>query len=170
MDHKVIVINLRKLFDAERLEYLAGIVSTFERDNRNEKSPHLIYLVLKQGAQNFPIYLPNHEFFNFFDHLLQSDSCEIYKMIYYPKFTWYKNTVKPVTDRATRLVANRILERYQVGEIDCPTLRRNRLAEIGNPTGGEDYVERPVGLPPKIVPSRKANRLEFSAFRFLFPA
>ena len=72
MDHKVIVINLLKLFDAERLEYLAGIVSTFERDNRNEESPHLIYLVLKQGARNFPIYLPNHEFFNFFDHLLQS--------------------------------------------------------------------------------------------------
>ena len=64
-------------------------------------------------------------------------------MIYYPKFTWCQNTVKPVTDRATSLVANRILERYQVGEIDRPTLRRNRLAEIGNPTGGEDYVERP---------------------------
>ena len=95
---------------------------------------------------------------------------KIYKLTYHPKLTWYQNTVKPVTDRATSLFVNRILERDQAGEIDRPTLRRNRLAEIGNPTGGEDYVERPVGLPPKIVPSRKANRLEFPAFRFLFPA
>ena len=80
------------------------------------------------------------------------------------------NTVKPVPERATSLVANRILERYQAGKIDRPTLRRNRLAEIGNPTGGEDYVERPVGLAPKLAPSQKTNRLEFPAFRCLFPA
>ena len=101
---------------------------------------------------------------------LNRHSYEIYKVIYHPKFTWYQNTVKPVTDRATSLFVNRILERDQAVEIDRPTLRRNRLAEIGNPTGGEDYVERPVGLAPKIAPSQKTNRLEFPAFRFLFPA
>ena len=102
-----------------------------------EESPHLIYLVLKQGARNFPIYLPNHEFFNFLITFFKRTVTRLYKVIYYPsrlKFTWCQNTVKPVTDRATSLVANRILERYQVGEIDRPTLRRNRLAEIGNPT------------------------------------
>ena len=91
-------------------------------------------------------------------------------MFYHPKFTWYQNTLKTVTGRFTSLVVNRILERYQAGEIGRLTLRRDRLADIGNPTGVDDYIERPVGLPPKIVLSRKTNRHAFPAFRFLFPA
>ena len=60
MEQMVIVTNLHKLLDAERPEYLAGIVTTLDRDSRAEESPHLIYLVLKQGVWNVPIYLPNH--------------------------------------------------------------------------------------------------------------
>ena len=60
MDHKAIVINLLESVETERAEYLAGIVTTLDRNSRAEESPHLIYLVLKQGARNVPIYLPNH--------------------------------------------------------------------------------------------------------------
>ena len=57
-----------------------------------------------------------------------------------------------------------------LSEIDRISIRQDRLADIGNPTGVDDYVERPVGLPLKIVPSRKTINLAFPAFRFLFPA
>ena len=145
MDHKAIVINLLERLETERAEYLAGIVSTLDRDSRTEESSHLIYLVLKQCARDVPTYLPNHEFVDLLINFIDRHRHEIYKLIYHPKFTWDQNTLEPVTDSFTSLVVDRVLERYQSGEIPLeePTMYCYRwpYKELDFPFANEDDSE-----------------------------
>ncbi len=145
MDHKAIVINLLESLETERAEYLAGIVSTLDRDSRTEESSHLIYLVLKQCARDVPAYLPNHEFVDLLINFIDRHRHEIYKLIYHPKFTWDQNTLKPVTNSFTSLVVDRVLERDQSGEIPVeePTMYCYRwpYKELDFPFANEDDSE-----------------------------
>lgn len=117
MDHKVIVINLLAHLETERAEYFNGIVAALDRDPRTEEMSNLVYLVLKSCARDIPIYLPTQEFVELLLRFIHRHYIEISKIIYDPKFVWDELTVKPVTNKFTSLVIERLLEKYKDGDI-----------------------------------------------------
>jgi len=121
MVHKKIFEAVLSDLDGERARYFTDIANKLEEDPRAQKSPNLVFLVLRDSARYLPDYLPAKEFVDVLLSFVKANSQTLSRIIYSREFVTDPMATRAVSRKFVSRVLEVILEKHDDGSVQDET-------------------------------------------------
>lgn len=118
MIHRKILEPVLARLDGETASYFNKMVEKLEADPRADRSPNLVYLVLKETVPFLPIYLDTDQLISQLLQFVSANRGELNKLLYSREYVNDPNCIKRVTNIFVAEILSSTLEKYEEGEIE----------------------------------------------------
>ena len=115
--HRKIFEPVLAAMDGDQAGYFSDIANKLEEDPRAQKTPNLVFLMLKDTAPFLPTYLPQAELINELLAFIQTHHRELSSLIYSREFIEDPTAIRKISSRFVGRVLELILEKYDNGEV-----------------------------------------------------
>ncbi len=118
MLHRKIIEPVLAQLDGERAGYFQNLLEKLEADPRAEKTPNLIYLVLKETVPFLPTYLNPDQIISHLLLFVAENRGKLNRILYSREYVKDPDCIKEVTNKFVTEILSSTFEQYDAGNIE----------------------------------------------------